>query len=149
MNGARVESHRGGTKRRDFDTVREWVATANGFKPAKLSGPLLYLDSHKAWSARLTPDAPKKKPKRLTAKELRQLIQAYRNMLDRSGGVILPKWKGKITEAHQLRAQFFRACVGESPPSLRIPTASWWLGMRGKLPREMIADAAARIDEAA
>ena len=342
-------------KRRDFDTVREWVATANGFRPAKLSGPLLYLVSHKAWSARLTPDAPKKKPKRLTAKELRQLIQAYRNMRDRSGGVIvkwadedgrdarewnrivaeraaieaelsepdddsdfpvssihdnaepeepeddvpeteqypgtesspepeveapdpvepeqdvpveepyrgeesspaaiaaperppwvsaaaiipewlarepvahdppndipaapmtaeealqrpvfadttpdepeevadpapvaergepisdinpppdfepdpldtplrpldadttkmvqkiydLPKWKGKITEAHQLRAQFFRACVGECPPSLRIPTASWWLGMRGKLPREMIADAAARIDEAA
>jgi hypothetical protein len=78
--------------RREFDAVREWVATNNTFKPPKLSGPLLYLDSHKAWSQRLRPDAtPKRQVKKLTAKELRQLVEAYRSMLDRSGGVIT-KW---------------------------------------------------------
>jgi hypothetical protein len=79
-------------KRRDFDAVRAWVAENNTFKPGKLSGPLLYLDAHKAWSQRLRPDAtPRQQARKLTAKELRQLVQAYRSMLDRSGGVIT-KW---------------------------------------------------------
>jgi hypothetical protein len=82
--------------RREFDAVREWVATNNTFKPPKLSGSLLYLDSHKAWSQRLRPDAtPKRQVKKLTAKELRQLVEAYRSMLDRSGGVIT-KWRRKM-----------------------------------------------------
>ena len=79
-------------KRRDFDHVRDWVSANNSFKPAKLSGPIMFLDSHKAWSDRLKSDAAKKKLQRKrTAKEWRQLAEAYRSMLDRSGGVIV-RW---------------------------------------------------------
>jgi hypothetical protein len=77
--------------RRDFDAVREWVKTSNAYKPDKLSGPLLFLDALKAWKNRLKPDGLPKKPKKITAAELRRLVQAYRNMLDRSGGVIV-RW---------------------------------------------------------
>ena len=68
-------------KRRDFDTVRQWLAN-NTFKPAKASGPILFLDSHKAW---LNPNARQKKQKKLSAKEWRQLAQFYRNSLDQVG----------------------------------------------------------------
>ena len=74
-------------KRRDFDAVREWVTNSNTFTPSKLSGPLLFLDSHKAWLERRNPNARQKKTaKKPTIKELRHLVQAYRNMLDRLGG---------------------------------------------------------------
>ena len=73
-------------KRRDFNDVREWVATTNLFKPEKPTGPMLYLDSHKAWSNRLKSGQAPARPKTLGAKELRKLLRAYQDMLDRVGG---------------------------------------------------------------
>ena len=61
--------------------MRQWLAN-NTFKPAKASGPILFLDSHKAW---LNPNARQKKQKKLSAKEWRQLAQFYRNSLDQVG----------------------------------------------------------------
>jgi hypothetical protein len=96
-------------KRRDFDRVHEWVKSNNCFKPAKASGPILFLDSHKAWSERLCPGAAKKRPpKKLTAKELRQLVQAYRSMLDRVGGEHV-----KQAEINQFETRVWNTIVQE------------------------------------
>ena len=53
----------------------------------------------------------------------------------------LPKWRGRITNAHALRAAFFKACQGHCPPTLRNAPSMWWAGQAGQLPRAMIAKA--------
>jgi hypothetical protein len=73
--------------RRDFDRVVEWVKTNNSFRPSKLSGPVLYLEAHKAWSDRLKSDVEKDKRRgrKPTLKEMQQALAAYRGFVDRIG----------------------------------------------------------------
>jgi hypothetical protein len=115
-------------KRHDFDRVRDWVSSNNGFKPKKASGPILYLDSHRAWSERLKPDATKR-PKKLTAKEMRQMLQAYRSMLDRTGGAYVrlseevgsePRVWHQITQERALLEQE----LGESESDADFPVTA-------------------------
>ena len=38
----------------------------------------------------------------------------------------LPKWRGRITHAHAVRAAFFKVCRGHCPPTLQNAPAIWW-----------------------
>ena len=72
-------------KRHDFAEVKAWVLHGNtGYKPPKATGPLLYLDAHKAWSNRLKPNRPPPTPK-LTLKDARTMLMVYRDILDSVG----------------------------------------------------------------
>ena len=73
-------------KRRDFFDVKAWVTSNNSYKPPKATGPLLFLDGHKAWLKHNDPDPVTPQQKKLTLKQARRMIHAYRSMLDRVGG---------------------------------------------------------------
>lgn len=75
----------------------------------------------------------------LTADETKAVQAAYD----------LPKWKGRITDAHRLRAAFFKACAGKCPQGMWRSPAIWWRGMTGQIPRSMIAKATPMIEQAA
>ena len=78
--------------RRDFDRAYEWDKQGNtDFVPKKLSGPRFCVEAVTAWRDRLKPDARKSRRKGPTAKQLREVIAAYRSGFGRLN-CVPPRW---------------------------------------------------------
>ena len=98
--------------RHDFDRVADWWRSGNTeFQPSKLSGPVLYLELHKAWKERGLSDAEKLakrgKKKGLGNKQLRELLALHRNWLDRLASEHM-KWAETDARESRVLSQIIR-----------------------------------------
>ena len=129
-------------KRHDFAEVKAWVLHGNtGYKPPKATGPLLYLDAHKAWSNRLKPNRPPPTPK-LTLKDARTMLMVYRDILDSVGAehLQLAQYADREPRAWLAGAQRRMEIEARFSKSTGSPAAPYHAKRPDKLDEEVVED---------